>query len=135
MNNDKRASTDSIIAATNKAKQAQECKLGNCSRTLHIGLFFDGVGRNKDLDEPNGKLSNIAKLFYAYKNAEEITVNNDYWKFYISGLGTPYNEVNNSERNYINTNLNDEFQSNIQDSIRDTSLEAGVWLRDRKRWL
>ncbi|EMS1061636.1 DUF2235 domain-containing protein [Providencia stuartii] len=125
MNNDKRASTDSIIAATNKAKQAQECKLGNCSRTLHIGLFFDGVGRNKDLDEPNGKLSNIAKLFYAYKNAEEITVNNDYWKFYISGLGTPYNEVNNSERNYINTNLNDEFQSNIQDSIRDTSLEAG----------
>ncbi|MDU7494903.1 MAG: DUF2235 domain-containing protein [Providencia rettgeri] len=125
MNNDKRASTDSIIAATNKAKQAQKCKLGNCSRTLHIGLFFDGVGRNKDLDEPNGKLSNIAKLFYAYKNAEEITVNNDYWKFYISGLGTPYNEVNNSERNYINTNLNDEFQSNIQDSIRDTGLEAG----------
>lgn len=51
MNNDKRASTDSIIAATNKAKQEQECKLGNCSRTLHIGLFFDGVGRNLEKDK------------------------------------------------------------------------------------
>ncbi|EMS1061634.1 hypothetical protein WKS79_000091 [Providencia stuartii] len=47
MSNKRRASKDSIISATNKAKQAQECKLGNCSRTLHIGLFFDGVGCDK----------------------------------------------------------------------------------------
>ncbi|WP_269078043.1 hypothetical protein [Providencia burhodogranariea] len=43
MNNERRTSTDSIIAATNKAKKAQECKLGDFSKTLHIGLFFDGV--------------------------------------------------------------------------------------------
>ncbi|MGL5951691.1 MAG: hypothetical protein ACRCZ3_00885 [Providencia rustigianii] len=48
MNNDERAGTDSFIAATNKARQAQECKLVNCSRTLHIGLFFDGVECEKD---------------------------------------------------------------------------------------
>ncbi|WP_269078042.1 hypothetical protein [Providencia burhodogranariea] len=43
MSNEKRASTDAIIGASNRAKQAREGKLGNCSKTLHIGLFFNGV--------------------------------------------------------------------------------------------
>lgn len=64
-------------------------------------------------------------MYDAYNRTDKDTEKNVYRKYYIPGLGTPYNEVNNSDRNYINTNLNDEFQSNIQDSIRDTGLEAG----------
>lgn len=37
---------DAIIAAANRAQQACDYRLGNCSRVLHIGFFFDGVGRN-----------------------------------------------------------------------------------------
>ncbi|MEI9535600.1 hypothetical protein [Moellerella wisconsensis] len=125
MNNEKRASTDSIIAATNKAKQAQECKLGNCSRTLHIALFFDGVGKNKDLDEPKGKLSNIGKLFYSFPGPEKNTNKETYNAYYISGLGTPYQIVSNQETNEATAEIYKETKSNIQDSIRDTGLEAG----------
>ncbi|EKT60217.1 DUF2235 domain-containing protein [Providencia burhodogranariea] len=125
MNNDKRASTDSIIAATNKAKQAQECKLGNCSRTLHIALFFDGVGKNKDLDEPKGKLSNIGKLFYSFPGPEKNTNKDTYNAYYISGLGTPYQIASNQEANETTAEIYKETKSNIQDSIRDTGLEAG----------
>ena len=46
MNNDKRASTDSIIAETNKARQAQECKLGSCSRVLYV-VFLIELGVKK----------------------------------------------------------------------------------------
>ncbi|EIU7556874.1 DUF2235 domain-containing protein [Providencia rettgeri] len=125
MNNDKRASTDSIIAATNKAKQAQECKLGNCSRTLHIALFFDGVGKNKDLDEPKGKLSNIGKLFYSFPGPEKNTNKDTYNAYYISGLGTPYQILSNQETNEATAEIYKETKNNIQDSIRDTGLEAG----------
>jgi len=56
---------DAIIAAANRAQQACDYRLGNCSRILHIGFFFDGVGRNIEQDALANRLSNIGRLFRA----------------------------------------------------------------------
>ena len=83
---------DAIIAAANRAQQSCDYRLGNCSRVLHIGFFFDGVGRNIEQDAPENRLSNIARLFRAYPALEDSLPDATYSKYYISGLGTPFLE-------------------------------------------
>ncbi|MDR4899384.1 hypothetical protein RF656_21995, partial [Yersinia kristensenii] len=83
---------ENLIAAANRAQQADDAGLGNCSRTWHVGFFFDGVHRNIEQDAPEQRLSNVARLFRAYPSPQENTANLSYDKFYISGLGTPFNE-------------------------------------------
>lgn len=84
---------DALIAAATRAQQACDYKLGNCSRVLHIGLFFDGVGRNIEQDAPENRLSNIARLYRAYPSPEKDTSTATFDAYYISGLGTPFNEA------------------------------------------
>lgn len=83
---------DAIIAAAHRAQQACDYRLGNCSRILHIGFFFDGVGRNVEQDAPENRLSNIARLFRAYPTPDKDTSTTSHQKHYISGLGTPFIE-------------------------------------------
>ncbi|MCK7408010.1 T6SS phospholipase effector Tle1-like catalytic domain-containing protein [Enterobacter roggenkampii] len=82
-----------------------------CCKTLHISLFFDGTGNNlnHDLYESTPPHpTNIARLFrstigqgYAggtgAHNAElvdqEGVAHNQYYKYYIPGVGTPFPEV------------------------------------------
>lgn len=122
MSKEKRASTDSIIAATNKAKQAQECKLGNCSRTLHIGLFFDGVGRNLEKDKQDGKLSNVAKLYSIYKNSDFNTRIDSYSRIYISGLGTSY-QTQTDKKSF---EVASEIYSDFKDDALNESINAEI---------
>lgn len=84
---------DALIAAANRAQQACDSKLGNCSRVLHIGLFFDGVGRNIEQDAVENRMSNIARLFRAYPDPEQSTNTESFKAYYVPGLGTPFNEV------------------------------------------
>ncbi|WP_256853242.1 phospholipase effector Tle1 domain-containing protein [Pantoea sp. Fr+CA_20] len=84
---------DAIIAAASRAQQACNCRLGNCSKVLHIGFFFDGVGRNVEQDAPIDRLSNIARLFRAYPTIEENSSTIAYQRVYLSGLGTPFVEM------------------------------------------
>ncbi|MCZ3383436.1 hypothetical protein O3S68_14195 [Kosakonia sp. SOY2] len=51
---------ESIIAAAKRAQQAEDAGLGNCSRTWHVGFFFDGIHRNIDQDASEQRLSNVA---------------------------------------------------------------------------
>jgi hypothetical protein len=83
---------DAIIAAAHRAQQSCDYRLGNCSRILHIGFFFDGVGRNIEQDAPENRLSNIARLFRAYPALEDSLPDATFSKYYISGLGTPFLE-------------------------------------------
>ena len=62
-------------------------------RILHIGFFFDGVGRNAEQDAPQGRLSNIARLFRAYPEDADKTDIAAYKKHYIPGIGTPFDET------------------------------------------
>ncbi|WP_105607957.1 DUF2235 domain-containing protein [Cronobacter sakazakii] len=85
---------DAIIATASRANQSIQYNLGSCSRVLHIGFFFDGVGHNVEQDAPNERLSNIARLFRAFPDDKD---NTDYAfihykKHYIPGLGTPFND-------------------------------------------
>ena len=62
-------------------------------RILHIAFFFDGVGRNAEQDAPQGRLSNIARLFRSYPENEDKTDIAAYKKHYIPGIGTPFDET------------------------------------------
>lgn len=61
----------------------------DCSDIVHISVFFDGTGNNKDVDETSKKWSNVARIWMAadmfrrkYPNAYPI---------YVSGVGTTFN--------------------------------------------
>ncbi|WBA55931.1 DUF2235 domain-containing protein [Providencia sp. 21OH12SH02B-Prov] len=124
MSNEKRASTDAIIGASNRAKHAREGKLGNCSKTLHIGLFFDGVGRNIEKDKPIGKASNIAKLYDVFKRSDKNTENDIYWKYYISGLGTPYQALTDKKAGQVASEVYSDFKDETKDEIVNAEIDA-----------
>ena len=84
---------ESLIAAANRAQQAEDADLGNCSRIWHAGFFFDGIHRNIEKDTPEHRLSNIARLYRAFPSIQQNTPRESYDAFYISGLGTPFRET------------------------------------------
>ncbi|MDF3852367.1 phospholipase effector Tle1 domain-containing protein [Achromobacter denitrificans] len=66
-----------------------------CGITLRMGFFFDGFGRNKDIDEENPTfLSNVSRLWMAHFNEDdENRPNKQHWfRFYYSGLGVELNK-------------------------------------------
>ncbi|MEN5158493.1 phospholipase effector Tle1 domain-containing protein [Achromobacter spanius] len=66
-----------------------------CGVTLRLGFFFDGFGRNKDLDKENPTfLSNVSRLWMAHYNAgnKPVTSKQRWYGFYYSGLGVDLNE-------------------------------------------
>lgn len=125
---------EKLIAAACRAQQAAEYNIGNCSRTWHLGIFFDGVHRNIEQDAPENRLSNIARLFRAYPDIMNNTTMNTYSKFYISGLGTPFNEDMAAR---LHT-LMDGAQSTTLDDLKsqpgEMAKEAGVELLKGQDW-
>jgi len=66
-----------------------------CGRTLHIGFFFDGFARNLEEDLRENKISNVGRLYLAHKVDEPGVSEQElhlYRKFYLSGLGTDYDD-------------------------------------------
>lgn len=60
----------------------------DCSDVVHISIFFDGTGNNRDKDNaPKSKWSNVARMFDAALNKPEKGI----YRIYIAGIGTPYN--------------------------------------------
>lgn len=86
--------TDGITATTQTKRYHPE----KCEYPLHIGLFFDGTGNNKDWEGPEftggtqqerHKDSNVARLFRAYKGDDLA----GYYRYYIPGVGTPFDNI------------------------------------------
>ena len=70
----------------------------DCSDVVHISVFFDGTGNNKDADEGKKKWSNPARL---WRNADLLTKDKDKpnYAIYVSGVGTRFNgELNIFQR-------------------------------------
>lgn len=111
---------DACIAAANRASQACEYGLGSCSRTLHIGFFFDGVGRNIEQDASEDRLSNIARLYRAYPTPEKDSSTKNHQKFYISGLGTPFLEMEGEALQQIM----DGTGNGVRDALKDQPTDA-----------
>lgn len=93
-------SIDPILSPQPKAtlKRAQalnsavpQCPQPDCSTPLHIGMFFDGTGNNREADylslpSQKRKHSNIVRLYNVYAEQHET----GYYKYYIPGVGTPF---------------------------------------------
>ncbi|WP_417314367.1 phospholipase effector Tle1 domain-containing protein [Enterobacter sp.] len=111
---------NACIAAANRASQASEYRLGNCSRTLHIGFFFDGVGRNIEQDAPENRLSNIARLYRAFPAPVLSSPSVTYQAHYISGLGTPFLEMEGEAlQQFMDGTIN-----SVQDGLKDQPTDA-----------
>ncbi|QBC04807.1 phospholipase effector Tle1 domain-containing protein [Enterobacter cloacae] len=111
---------DACIAAANRASQACEYGLGSCSRMLHIGFFFDGVGRNIEQDAPDDRLSNIARLYRAFPSPLNSTSTSAYQAHYISGLGTPFLEMEGEALQQIM----DGTGNGVRDALKDQPTDA-----------
>lgn len=81
---------DQLKAAAAANKDVADTKAGpyqDCRDVVHIAVFFDGTGNNKDEDEPKKKWSNVARMF----EAAILDPKKSTYSIYISGVGTPYN--------------------------------------------
>lgn len=75
----------------------------SCQQTLQISLFFDGTNNNDDAANPYPKLrdsvkhahTNVARLF----NVALDKIDEGIFAFYISGVGTPLEEI--GEKTYL----------------------------------
>lgn len=110
---------ESIVAAASRSQQADEAGLGNCSRTWHVGFFFDGIHRNIDQDASEQKLSNISRLFRAFPSIQQNTDSESYDAFYFSGLGTPFNEELTEKLHTIM----DSAQGSVLDDLKNQPIE------------
>ena len=79
-----------------------------CQFVVNVGLFFDGTNNNMERDyELNPKLkpppvrchSNIVRLFLAYPDITENRPENanQYFRYYMPGVGTPFPEIGEDE--------------------------------------
>lgn len=59
-----------------------------CPWTMRIGVFFDGTGNNKENDQDDNSMSNIAKLSERYSLGEDIDKLEEYDWIYKNGVGT-----------------------------------------------
>lgn len=110
---------ESLISAANRAQQAEDYGIHNCSSIWHVGFFFDGIHRNIEQDAQENRLSNIARLFRAFPDELQNSSKDCFSKFYISGLGTPFNDDLSTKL----TALIDGAKSNVHDDLKSQPVE------------
>jgi hypothetical protein len=76
-------------AATRDVSNEPASPLQDCSDVIHISVFFDGTGNNKDVDEATKKWSNPARIWRAARVFADTNLNA--YPIYVSGVGTPFN--------------------------------------------
>lgn len=73
----------------------KEAATTGCTQSLHLSVFFDGTGNNRDEELAKGEeeraLSNIARLFISHKDDTR-----NIKRQYLAGVGTPCPEVGDS---------------------------------------
>jgi hypothetical protein len=65
----------------------------DCQQELWVSIFFDGTGNNYDADREKRKQSNVARLFEAHRENDEVK---GYSRVYIPGLGTYNRDISDS---------------------------------------
>lgn len=68
---------------------ASEDNAPSCQQVLKIAFFFDGTGNNLDADLGSGEHSNVARLFRAHTEDDELE---GIFKIYIPGIGTYFRD-------------------------------------------
>ena len=62
----------------------------DCSDVVHLAVFFDGTGNNKDVDEGDRKWSNVARIWNSADRFSGEDTQSSTHVVYLSGVGTPY---------------------------------------------
>ena len=82
-------SAENIAASTRDIDNSPSTAEQDCSDTIHISLFFDGTGNNKEVDAATQKWSNPARMWRSARVFADDTVNA--YPIYVAGIGTPFN--------------------------------------------
>ena len=133
-NSDVCATGAALRDVSNSPASAQQ----DCSDVIHISVFFDGTGNNKDADEQTKSWSNIARIWQSARMFANGNANSNTYPIYISGVGTPFNgkplfpgDANDIaiEDNYLGgaagaggSRRLDYGQQQINDALRDVLL-------------
>ncbi|MCK7420196.1 phospholipase effector Tle1 domain-containing protein [Enterobacter asburiae] len=125
---------ESIIAAANRAQQAEDADIGNCDRTWLVGFFFDGIHRNIEQDASENRLSNVARLFRAFPSVQQDTSHENYSKFYISGLGTPFKENLTSKLHAIMDGAQSSVMDDLKEQPKEIAKDASMELLKGSNW-
>lgn len=125
---------ESIIAAANRAQQAEDANIGNCDRTWLVGFFFDGIHRNIEQDVSENRLSNVARLFRAFPSVQQDTSHENHSKFYISGLGTPFKENLTSKLHAIMDGAQSSVMDDLKEQPKEIAKDAGIELLKGSNW-
>lgn len=59
----------------------------DCNDVVHISVYFDGTGNNRDADTPKKSWSNVARIY----DTGDIWPTRGQYHIYISGVGTKFN--------------------------------------------
>lgn len=78
-------------AANRDIPQSPAAPYQDCRDVVHIAVFFDGTGNNKDFDDAESKWSNVARLYESAQVASLFKKNLPFYPIYISGVGTKFN--------------------------------------------
>ena len=65
-----------------------------CGHQIFVGIFFDGTDNNMDRDKPRGAQTNVVRLYDAYTPDG---YQGRYYKIYAPGVGTPFEEIGETE--------------------------------------
>lgn len=99
-----------------------------------MGFFFDGIHRNIEQDASENRLSNIARLFRAFPSVQQNTSHENYSKFYISGLGTPFKENLTSKLHTIMDGAQSSVMNDLKDQPKEMAKDAGMELLKGSNW-
>jgi len=69
-----------------------------CHNIVNVGLFFDGTNNNMKRDYDNEPPatryhSNVVRLYLAYPDENSLGNANQYFRYYMPGVGTPFPEI------------------------------------------
>ncbi|CAH0285037.1 hypothetical protein SRABI118_03900 [Massilia sp. Bi118] len=79
------------VAANRDVPDCPPSPFQDCRDEVHISVFFDGTGNNKDADVQEKKWSNVARLFESAYRAAQLSKAGKVHAIYISGVGTKFN--------------------------------------------
>ncbi|WP_411852089.1 T6SS phospholipase effector Tle1-like catalytic domain-containing protein [Stenotrophomonas sp. LGBM10] len=65
----------------------------SCCLNIQFSIFFDGTRNHKDEDKAAGSHSNVARLFDACREKDEVGE----FRLYVQGVGTPFPEIGEHE--------------------------------------
>lgn len=96
----------------------------DCSDVIHISVFFDGTGNNKDEDDVPRKWSNPARMWRAAEMAAPR--GEPIYPIYISGVGTPFNGSVNGAKDTTLVWLEDNVEGMGAGGGGDRRMEFGA---------